>query len=195
MIPNNRNIKLVMMPLIIHTSRLLLRVPSPDDVDAFMNAFNHESIVEWFLEKQSLLSREDVIELFETAKRREESNNGFELCIYLKDSGNLIGGVTVWLEQEDMKGEIAFWCTPQYQGIGIATEALCALRNRCFEELGLERLYGACTADNLPSIKVMENAGMRLEGVLRHDCKHGDSFKDTKLFAIIRTDWQALTKG
>jgi len=177
---------------IIETQRLILRRPTADDADAFMAAFNHAAVIDMFLEKESMLSKEEVLERFASAERREESRSGFERCIYLKDSGKLVGGVSVWVDWEDLKGEVAFWCTPRHQGRGIATEALCALRDWCFAELGLERIYGASAVDNPASARVMEKAGMRLEGVLRHDCRRKDSFVDSRLYAIVRSDWERL---
>ena len=42
---------------------------------------------------------------------------------------------------------------------------------------------------NPASGRVLEKAGMRREGLLRHAIRKWDSFEDVVLYAILRQDW------
>lgn len=53
--------------------------------------------------------------------------------------------------------------SPAYQGQGYATEAVKKMVNFAFTHLKLKRIVATTTHDNIPSIKVMERIGMKIE--------------------------------
>jgi [ribosomal protein S5]-alanine N-acetyltransferase len=179
------------MPPTLHSTRLTLRLPADSDLPAFLNAINLPSILETFLERDTPLSPDEALEMFEAAERRGSRGSGYEFIIVLNETSDLAGGVNIWIEQDDMKAEIAFWCTPKYQGQGIVSESLKLVYEWAFKTLEIERIFGACASDNKKSALTMERAGMTLEGTLRHDCHRGDGYVDSLLFGIIKDDWPA----
>ena len=60
---------------------------------------------------------------------------------------------------------------PAFQGRGYATEAVRALVDSAFETLGAERVRAFAAAENVPSLRVAENAGLSL--VERFEHRHG----------------------
>jgi RimJ/RimL family protein N-acetyltransferase len=82
-------------------------------------------------------------------------------------------------------GEKSFW------GRGYATEAVRAVVAHAFGPLGLRRIGAGAYATNPASIRVLEKAGFRREGVLRSHVRRGDAFIDEILFGLLRDEWSA----
>jgi ribosomal-protein-alanine N-acetyltransferase len=58
-----------------------------------------------------------------------------------------------------------------------------------FRAMKLNRIQGRCEVENVASIRVMEKAGMRLEGVLReHEYSEG-RYLDIVMYSILRREW------
>jgi len=57
-----------------------------------------------------------------------------------------------------------------------------------FEEMGLERIYGKCFAGNDRSSRVLEKAGMKYEGLHRHEILKDGKFIDALYFSILSGD-------
>jgi RimJ/RimL family protein N-acetyltransferase len=74
----------------------------------------------------------------------------------------------VELELEARQGEAGYAVAPAARGRGAARRSLELVTRWGFAELGLERIELRIDPSNLPSIRVAERAGYRLDGVLRN---------------------------
>ena len=86
--------------------------------------------------------------------------------------------------------EIFYAVHPQYRGRGIATQAACLLVNHLFDATPLNRIQAMVVAGNEQSCKVLENAGLTHEGILRGLLFIHGSFVDMHMYSIVRTDWR-----
>jgi len=77
---------------------------------------------------------------------------------------------------------------PAHQRQGIATEALSALLDHCFGDLGLHRIQAFIHPENTGSRRLVETLGFRCEGLLRDDLRVGDEWRDDILYALLATD-------
>ncbi len=84
--------------------------------------------------------------------------------------------------------EIGYWLGESYWGQGIMTEALGALTEWAFRELGLVRLHAAVYARNAASARVLEKAGYECEGRMRARYLRDGEFIDGLLYAKVRDD-------
>jgi RimJ/RimL family protein N-acetyltransferase len=90
-------------------------------------------------------------------------------AIHPHDGDALLGWVgLVELDLDHRQAEIGYLVDPAARGRGIARRAVTLLTRWGFDELGLERLELRIDPENVPSAKVAEHAGYRLEGVLRN---------------------------
>jgi [ribosomal protein S5]-alanine N-acetyltransferase len=71
---------------------------------------------------------------------------------------------------------------------GFATEAVSAMLDFCFGELGLHRLQAFIHPDNAASLRLIEKLGFRREGLLRDNLRVGEEWRDDVLYALIATD-------
>jgi ribosomal-protein-alanine N-acetyltransferase len=84
--------------------------------------------------------------------------------------------------------EIGYIIDPAHHRKGIATEAVSAMLDFCFGELGLHRVQAFTHPDNTASRKLVEKLGFRREGLLRDNLRVGDDWRDDVLYALLQTD-------
>jgi len=87
------------------------------------------------------------------------------------------------------KGHIAgigYWLGRAHWNKGIMTEAVKEIVKYGFNELGLRRIQASTFPQSKASMRVLEKAGFKLEGVLRKNIKKGDKYIDEYLFARVK---------
>lgn len=94
-----------------------------------------------------------------------EKNLAAQWGIELKENRKIIGiaGFINYWEEHD-KAEITFVLSPDYWGKGYMPEALNAILDYGFKEMGLHRIEAKCEIDNYSSEKALQKIGMKLEG-------------------------------
>jgi ribosomal-protein-alanine N-acetyltransferase len=83
---------------------------------------------------------------------------------------------------------IGYIIDPARQRQGIATEAVSAMLDFCFSELGLHRVQAFIHPDNIASLRLAQKLGFRREGLLRDNLRVGDVWRDDALYALLETD-------
>ncbi len=111
---------------------------------------------------------------------------GATLAITQKKSGVLMGAIGFNVNLKNGWAEIGYWVGKPYWGHGYATEALRALIPWAFEAFPLNRLQACHFTRNPASGRVMQKAGMTLEGILRQRVKKWGKFEDIAVYAILR---------
>ena len=104
-------------------------------------------------------------------------------------TGEVIGAMTLHLVNEHRQAELGFWVGMPYWNQGYCTEAAREAVRFGFEVLGLNRIQSRHFAWNLASGRVMQNVGMRHEGVFREDFFKGDRFEDTVFYSILAREF------
>lgn len=123
---------------------------------------------------------------FQTAQPRTK----FQLAITLKTTGQLIGNCGLRLKSANaIEADIGYELAPDHWGNGYATEAAQAMINLGFTTFNLHRISSKCIADNVGSARVLEKAGMKLEGRLRENEYFKSRYWDNLLYAILEDEW------
>jgi RimJ/RimL family protein N-acetyltransferase len=86
-----------------------------------------------------------------------------QFSVEARDTGSLVGDVGL-SPDDDEPGviKIGYTMDPAFQGRGYATEAVKALIAYAFDTLGADLVRAYASAENLPSIRVAEKAGLTL---------------------------------
>ena len=107
--------------------------------------------------------------------------------------GVLIGNIAVVNASEnDERAEIGYCIGRAWWGKGIMTEALRAVLDFLFGEVGLHRIVLRHDVDNTGSGRVMEKNGLVREGTLRDDHRRKDgSFGDMAVYGMLRQEWES----
>ena len=146
----------------IETARLILRTPTPADVDDFMEFRNTEFVLRY--NAMNPTTRERVLAQFSQAEDSET------LLMELKETGKVIGSLGVeeyGLEQAlteftDYKGrEIGYVLSKDYWGRGLMPEAVSAVTDYLFRVLDLDFLTCGYYDFNSQSKRVQEKCGFK----------------------------------
>ena len=79
---------------------------------------------------------------------------------------------------------VGYFVGQDHNGRGFATEAARVLAVHAFDDLGLHRLQAAVMLDNHGSMRVLEKAGFRREGIARRYLQIDGAWVDHVLFAL-----------
>lgn len=110
-------------------------------------------------------------------------------AVVLGDDERLIGAIGLRIDRSFNKGELGYWIGKPYWNLGYATEATHAVLGYGFDELRLNRIHAAHLARNPSSGRVMEKAGMLLEGTARQDARKWEKYEDLVSYGMLREDW------
>ena len=124
-----------------------------------------------------------------------DAGEACSFAIVLKEENRIIGAVALRLDIEHRRAELGYWVGKPYWSNGYASEAAQRLLSYGFDVLGLNRIHATYFADNPASERVMQKIGMRYEGLMRQYYLKWGEFRDTGLYAITRSDYEAALTG
>jgi RimJ/RimL family protein N-acetyltransferase len=116
---------------------------------------------------------------------------GQDFAVARRETGELIGAVTLALNEQHRRATLGYWCAPSQWGNGFTTEAVRAVVGFGFEVLAVNRVFAECHGDNPASRRVLEKVGMRLEGCLREHSFRLGRVADKLQFGLLRAEWLA----
>jgi ribosomal-protein-alanine N-acetyltransferase len=118
-----------------------------------------------------------------------QSEPGRDFAIVLRQTGELVGAISISPDEQHRRASLGYWCGVAHWGRGYATEAVRAIIEYGFVQLALDRVHADCYADNPASRRVLEKAGMTLEGCLRQHSFRLGRVADKLQFGILRSEW------
>ncbi|MEH6892339.1 GNAT family protein [Bacillus sp. JJ864] len=176
------------------TERLCLRPLAIEDApDVFEYASNPEisTYTVWYpheILQESQIFVQSILDQYESG----------EMAIYgieLKEEKKIIGTCGfIEYDENHHKAELAYALSPNYWGQGFATEAAMACISYGFEKLQLNRIEAGCHASNAQSERVMKRLGMQYDGTMRKDMFVKGAYRDTKIYSILREEYD-IQKG
>lgn len=86
--------------------------------------------------------------------------------------------------------EVWYKTLPEYWGKGYTSESLNEILTFGFLQLKLHRIEAGCATQNYRSMKVLEKAGMRLEGTKRQVLPIRGEWIDSNSYAILDTEFE-----
>lgn len=107
------------------------------------------------------------------------------------ESGATIGDVVVHLSWEGRTAEVGYTLLPTYWGHGYAGEALAALVEFLFDDLGVTRVMGMLHPANIASARLLERTGFLFEGHTRSSFWLAGEVSDDFIYGMLREDWEA----
>jgi RimJ/RimL family protein N-acetyltransferase len=110
-------------------------------------------------------------------------------AIVRRDDAKLIGAVGLRIDRDLAKAALGYWIGRPFWNLGYATEAVIAILAFGFGELRLNRIQAEHLARNPASGRVMEKAGMSLEGTARQAAIKWGRYEDLLSYGILREDW------
>ncbi|MFH1197396.1 MAG: GNAT family protein [bacterium] len=108
----------------------------------------------------------------------------------IENEEELIGEISLkTIKWYNHKAELSIALKKEFQGKGLAREALLTLIKFCFERMNLHRLEAEVIEFNKESINLVENLGFRLEGRLREAKYAKNEYYDVLRYGLLRHEW------
>ena len=94
------------------------------------------------------------------------------------------------VNESDMCGDFGYSIGKKYWNMGAASEALKEVLKFGFEVVGFNRIESYHSINNPASGKVMQKAGMTLEGLARQKYRSNAGFEDSYMYSILKEDFK-----
>lgn len=175
----------------IETERLILRRYTIGDAEEMYNNWASDPEVTKFLTWPTHTSVEVTKKVLTDWIARYENPAFYNWVIELKESGKIIGNIAAVKVNEACKAaDIGYCMGKAWWGQGIMPEALKAVIDYFFSEIGFNRIAATHDVNNPKSGRVMDKAGMKTEGILRAAGKNNQGICDEVWHAILKSDLQ-----
>lgn len=178
-----------MLPIKITTERLILRDFEPFDLMEIQKYAADAEVVkfmEWGPNTLEDTSR-FFAELLKNGRRMPRLH--YDFAIVEKETSKFAGTISLRIQSQAHKqADIGFVLNRQYWNKGYMSEAAKAVVDYGFNNLDLHRIYALSRVENLASIKVLENIGMKAEGVLRDHLFYKNRWWSSQIFSRLKTE-------
>ena len=162
----------------METERLIIGYIKETDKEDYFTCISHDrKVLETFICKYT-----ETVDDLDISRYLD---NEKIWAIRLKDTGRLIGILTVFDETED-SCEIGYCIGSGYWRKGYATEAVKRFLNYLFEEKGLKTVYASYFMGNEASKRVMEKCGMEYDRFSPKELSYQGIERDLEYYRIDR---------
>lgn len=173
----------------LKTQRLVLRQFRREDAQAMFDNWANDPEVTQYLTWAPHGDVELTRSLVEQWVADYDRENVYQWGIQWEDQ--LIGTISaVHIGERAGLVEIGYCMGRPWWHRGIMTEALTAVMDFFFREVGANHVTARCDARNTHSAGVMEKAGMRYEGTLRQYGWNQQGICDMAHYGLLRQEWE-----
>ena len=165
-----------MFPKAFSTARLLLRPIQADDAAAIFNSYGHDAEVTRFLTWRPHESIEATNGFVQACLNAETSHT---YMVTLPATGEVVGVFDLRTPSKT-RVEFGYALARSHWGQGLMTEALTEVVEWALRQPSIWRIGAVADIENIGSMRVMEKAGLKREGVLRRWLVHPNTSPDPR---------------
>ena len=147
----------------LETKRLVLREIADSDSGALFQNYSDDDIAKNFLDAP-LTDIKQAIQFIDAFRAEFSQGEAITWAISLKGTNEFIGTCSVMIESNSC-AEIGYDLSKAHWGEGLMSEALNAIINYGFNELGLQKIKADTLSDNIRSINLLKRIGFQLDDV------------------------------
>ena len=175
----------------IETSRLILRRAVREDAEPMFRNWASDSEVTKYLTWPTYEKVETAYQILDLWASEYEKPNYYQWMIVLKELGEPIGSISVVRQNDRVEeAEIGYCIGRPWWHRGIVSEALAAVIEYLFIEVGMNRVAARHDPNNPHSGGVMRKCGMKYEGTHRACDRNNQGICDAAQYAILRSEWK-----
>ncbi|MDP4110158.1 MAG: GNAT family protein [Bacillota bacterium] len=117
-----------------------------------------------------------------------DKNTNLSLAIDVNNEA--VGSIGVFVKDDvySKSAELGYWLGEPFWGMGIMSGAVCQITRTAFSRFDIARIFAEPFARNNGSRKVLENAGFRLEGILKNSVYKNGELGDSCVYALLRPE-------
>jgi RimJ/RimL family protein N-acetyltransferase len=152
---------------LIQTERLTLRKLTIDDAPFMLNLLNQPSFIQ-FIGDRGVRTLDDARKIILTRYIDAYERLGFGVYLTLLRESQVPIGICGLIKRNGLDDvDVGYAFLPQYWLQGYASESVSAVLAYARDSLGIQRILGITTPDNLGSIRVLEKAGLKFERMIQ----------------------------
>ena len=151
------------MKIIFETERLILREFTLADTRLLLNLNTSPEVLR-YIHEPALRNEAHALEILENIILPQYQINHGRWAIHTRKDGAFIGWCGLKFLTETQTTDLGYRLLPGQWGNGYATEAAKKCIQYGFTQLHIEEIFGKAHIDNVASIRVLENAGMKYLG-------------------------------
>jgi ribosomal-protein-alanine N-acetyltransferase len=165
------------------TTRLTLREPRPDDLDALFIIRSNPALME-FIPRPIAKTPADAAAVLTLMRDRQARNEGINWAITRTGDDTLVGMIGyVNIYPDAHRAEIGYILRADCHGQGLMDEALQATVAYGFEAMHLHSIEAIIRPTNAPSRKLVERNGFVQEGLFRENCFFDGQYLDSVVYS------------
>ncbi len=175
----------------LETERLILRPFKMEDAENMFHNWASDPDVTHFLTWPTHPSTDVTKMVLNNWVSQYDKMDNYQWAIELKEIGQPIGSMAV--VHGDMRigrAEIGYCIGKTWWHQGIVSEALKAVMQYLFEDVGMNRIEAHHDVKNPHSGGVMKKCGMKLEGIFPDYGYNNQGVCDIAQYAILKKDWK-----
>ena len=173
----------------IETKRLLLREFMVEDAEAMFQNWASDKEVTKFLTWPAYTSLDTAIHILNEWTASYEKPDFYQWAIVPKNLNEPIGSISVVsINEKTQMAEIGYCIGRPWWNRGITSEALSAVINFMFDQVGANRVQAKHDVNNPHSGLVMKKCGMKYEGTLRSAAVNNQGVCDVSIYALLKSD-------
>ncbi|MEM7614416.1 MAG: GNAT family protein [Pseudomonadota bacterium] len=184
----------------ISTQRLLLRLPEMADHTHWVG-LRRQSVnflKPWEPVRDSeQTSRRAFRNRVYWGERAVDQGRAVPLFLIRQQDGALVGGITLdnIRKGPSQAATVGYWVGETFARQGYMREALGAVVQFAFRDLGLSRIEAATLPENGPSRALLESSGFKYEGVAQSYLQIAGRWRTHVLYANLRNDRRGRVEG
>lgn len=177
----------------IETCRLILRKAKAGDALPMFDNWASDPEVTKYLTWPTHETVDITNCIVESWIKEYEKDDFYQWMIVLKEIDQPIGSISV-VDHNDAIGraEIGYCIGKSWWHQGIVSEALEAVIDFLFAEIGMNRIEARHDSNNPRSGSVMKKSHMKYEGTARAAGLNNQGICDTVQYAILKSDWEKM---
>jgi aminoglycoside 6'-N-acetyltransferase len=179
-----------MFPVLLQTSRLVIRPFAPGDEPAFAAYRSDPEVARYQTWDTPYPLAEARRFVAEQSAADPRALGWFQYAVERHDEPGLIGDVGVCRSDEGRQAELGFTLAPAHQGRGYAREAVTRIVDFLLVEEELHRLTAGTDGRNVRSARLLERVGFRREGYLVASTWIKGEWTDDLLFGLLGSEWR-----
>nr|ADU90659.1 putative acetyltransferase [Collimonas sp. MPS11E8] len=174
----------------LETARLVLRPFTKADLPAFTAYRNQPDVA--LYQSWSSYSAADAEAFFaqQDGLAFNSDESWFQIAVERKEDGVLVGDVAVHFFDDGQQAELGVTFELACQRLGYAQEAVSAVIQLLFAELGKHRLVATVDVLNQRAQRLLDLHGFRREGHYRENILFKGSWSDEYSYALLSHEWK-----
>ncbi len=175
----------------IETERLILRRAVREDAEPMFRNWASDPEVTKYLTWPPHGSIEVTQKVLAGWLAEYEKDDYYHWMIVLKETGEPIGSLLASTIGRAQSAHIGYCIGKKWWHRGIMSEALQAVMDQFFGQVGYHRIEAMHDPNNPNSGRVMRKCGMKYEGTTHASDRNNQGICDADHYAILRADWES----